>query len=91
MKVGFNMCKVNFEVGFMDEDEEDMFKIVCLSGMFKNMGFVDILCKFICWLKVCENVWSGKFRVWDYGYDWWLSLYRLFVGFCEFFVCFLFN
>ncbi|KAF4123244.1 hypothetical protein GMORB2_6794 [Geosmithia morbida] len=73
VKLGFNMRKVNLEVGLDDEDEERMEETIIPSGMLTNVGPIDISRKLIRKLQHCENARKGKLRVWNYGYDWRLS------------------
>lgn len=73
VKVGLNMRKVNLEVGLEPEDEENMEDTIYPDGMLKNIGPVDISKKLFKRLRACDNVKSGKLRIWDYGYDWRLS------------------
>ncbi|KAI0014200.1 hypothetical protein F4779DRAFT_211385 [Xylariaceae sp. FL0662B] len=77
VKVGFNIRKVNLEVGLTPEDEERMEETIYASGMLKNIGPVDISKRLFRRLRECENARKGKLRVWDYGYDWRLSPHLL--------------
>ncbi|KAI2639650.1 hypothetical protein GGS26DRAFT_277162 [Hypomontagnella submonticulosa] len=77
VKVGLNIRKVNLEVGLDPEDEQRMEETIYASGMLKNIGPVDISKRLFKRLKECENVRTGKLRVWDYGYDWRLSPHLL--------------
>ncbi|KAI0386222.1 hypothetical protein F5Y04DRAFT_118061 [Hypomontagnella monticulosa] len=86
VKVGLNIRKVNLEVGLDPEDEERMEENIYASGMLKNIGPVDISKRLFKRLKECENVRTGKLRMWDYGYDWRLSphlLSRKLIAFLE--------
>lgn len=73
VKLGFNMRKVNLEVGLEEEDEEKMEDSIKPSGMLSHIGPIDISRKLIKKLRHCDNARTGKLRVWDYGYDWRLS------------------
>ena len=73
VKLGFNMRKVNLEVGLEDEDEENMEKTIIPSGMLSHIGPIDISRKLLKKVRHCDNARTGKLRVWDYGYDWRLS------------------
>ncbi|KAI0881933.1 uncharacterized protein GGS22DRAFT_52523 [Annulohypoxylon maeteangense] len=73
VKLGFNIRKVNLEVGLSPEDEERMEETIYASGMLKNIGPVDISKKLFKRIRECENARAGKLRIWDYGYDWRLS------------------
>ena len=73
MKLGFNMRRVNLEVGLDYEDEEKMEETIYPSGMLKHIGPIDITRKLFKKLRTCANARSGKLRIWDYGYDWRLS------------------
>ncbi|KAL6850979.1 hypothetical protein ACO1O0_008105 [Amphichorda felina] len=77
VKLGFNMRKVNLEVGLEDEDEERMEESIIPSGMLSHIGPIDISRKLLKKLRNCENSRTGKLRVWDYGYDWRLSPHLL--------------
>lgn len=73
VKLGFNMRKVNLEVGLDDEADEHMEEQIIPSGMLTHVGPIDISRKLIRKLQNCENARKGKLRVWNYGYDWRLS------------------
>ncbi|KAG9253944.1 uncharacterized protein F5Z01DRAFT_137795 [Emericellopsis atlantica] len=77
VKLGFNMRKVNLEVGLEDEDEDCMEETIKPSGMLSHIGPIDISRKLFKKLRHCENAKNGKLRVWDYGYDWRLSPHKL--------------
>jgi hypothetical protein len=77
VKVGLNIRKVNLEVGLEPEDEERMEESIFASGMLQHIGPVDISKRLFKRLRECENAKSGKLRIWDYGYDWRLSLHLL--------------
>lgn len=77
VKLGFNMRKVNLEVGLEEEDELRMEESIKPSGMLSHIGPIDISRKLIKKLRHCHNARTGKLRVWDYGYDWRLSPHLL--------------
>lgn len=77
VKLGFNMRKVNLEVGLGDDDEERMEESIIPSGMLSHIGPIDISRKLLKKLRSCENARTGKLRIWDYGYDWRLSPHLL--------------
>ncbi|KAG5935546.1 hypothetical protein E4U53_000416 [Claviceps sorghi] len=73
VKLGFNMRKVNLEVGLEDGDEETMEERIVPSGMLKHVGPVDISRKLFKKLRSSPNARNGTLRLWDFGYDWRLS------------------
>lgn len=77
VKVGLNIRRVNLEVGFQPEDEENMDQSIFASGMLSHIGPVDMGRRLLKGLRTCKNARSGKLRVHDYGYDWRLSPYLL--------------
>ena len=73
MKVGFNLRRVNLEVGLQPEDEENMEENLFASGMLTHVGPVDMGKRLLKRLRTCKNAQEGKLRVHEYGYDWRLS------------------
>ncbi|KIW04787.1 uncharacterized protein PV09_03975 [Verruconis gallopava] len=84
LKVGFNLRKVDLEVGFDDEDEEQVTKKIIPDGMLTHIGPVDISRRLLKRLRASENTQKGSLRVHNYGYDWRLSPHRLSKQFIEF-------
>lgn len=74
IKVGLNIRKVDLEVGLNPEDEERMDETIIPGGMLSHIGPVDISRRLFKRLRGSRNARTGKLRVWDYGYDWRLSL-----------------
>jgi pimeloyl-ACP methyl ester carboxylesterase len=77
LKVGFNLRKVDLEVGFDEEDEERVTEKIIPDGMLTHIGPVDMSKRLFKRLRNCENTRNGMLRVHDYGYDWRLSPHRL--------------
>ena len=77
LRAGFNLATVDLEVGFEDEDEDEMAKRVVADGMLTHVGPIDISRKLLKRLRTCENALSKKLRVHNYGYDWRLSPHRI--------------
>ena len=73
VKVGFNLRRVNLEVGLQPEDEENMEENIFASGMLTHVGPVDMGRRLLKRLRTCKNAQEGKLRVHEYGYDWRLS------------------
>ncbi|KAI5844456.1 hypothetical protein DFP73DRAFT_477869 [Morchella snyderi] len=71
LKVGFNLRKINLEVGLDLEDEENMKDKIVPSGMLTNIGPVDISKKLLKRLR--SNADAHGRRVHEWGYDWRLS------------------
>jgi pimeloyl-ACP methyl ester carboxylesterase len=73
LKAGFNLAKVDLEVGLKDEDEDQMVDSIYPDGMLTHIGPVDISRRLFKKLRAAANVQNGKLRVHNYGYDWRLS------------------
>lgn len=71
LKVGFNLRKINLEVGLDPEDEENMKDKIAPSGMLTHIGPVDISKKLLKRLR--SNADAHGRRVHEWGYDWRLS------------------
>ena len=70
IKVGLNLRKVDLEVGFEPEDDENSESKVIPGGMLTHIGPVDITRRLFRRLRATENARTGRLRVHDYGYDW---------------------
>ena len=77
MKVGFNLRRVNLEVGLHAEDEENMEEHIFASSMLTHIGPVDMGKRLLKRLKTCKNAQEGTLRVHNFGYDWRLSPHLL--------------
>ncbi|KAL5344531.1 hypothetical protein ACLOAV_010513 [Pseudogymnoascus australis] len=77
LEVGFNIGKVDLEVGLEDEDDEKMEESVYASGMLQKIGVVDVSRRLFKRLRGTKNAKNGTLRVWDYGYDWRLNPHLL--------------
>ena len=73
IKAGFNLAKINIEVGLDDEAEEAEREKVMSDGMLTHIGVVDVSRRLIKRLRACRNAQRGRLRIHDYGYDWRLS------------------
>jgi hypothetical protein len=71
LKVGFNLRKVDLELGLESEDEENAVKHIRPDGMLKSISGVDISRRLIRRLRNGAEE-NGR-RVHDWGYDWRLS------------------
>lgn len=84
LKVGFNLRKVDLEVGLEAEDEERMADRIHADGMLTHIGPVDISRRLI--RKLRNTAEEHDRKVHDYGYDWRLSpdlLSRRLIAFLE--------
>ncbi|KAL9111697.1 MAG: hypothetical protein Q9227_003972 [Pyrenula ochraceoflavens] len=77
IKVGLNIRRVDLEVGLNADDEERMQESIIASGSLSHIGPVDICRRLLRKLRRCQNSYTGKLRVHDYGYDWRLSPHLL--------------
>jgi pimeloyl-ACP methyl ester carboxylesterase len=71
LKVGFNLRKIDLELGLNPEDEEMAEHQIYPDGMLKSLSGVDISRRLIRRLKA--NAAQHDRRVHDWGYDWRLS------------------
>lgn len=71
LKVGFNLRKVDLEVGLDHEDEERSEEKIQPDGMLKSISAVDISRRLFRRLR--NNAGEYDRRVHDWGYDWRLS------------------
>lgn len=71
LKVGFNLRKVDLEVGLNPEDEERAEEKIRPDGMLKSISAVDISRRLFRRLR--QNTYAHDRRVHDWGYDWRLS------------------
>ncbi|KAI5816467.1 hypothetical protein BZA77DRAFT_354040 [Pyronema omphalodes] len=71
LKVGFNLRKIDLELGLNPEDEEMAEHQIYADGMLKSISGVDISRRLIRRLKA--NAAQHDRRVHDWGYDWRLS------------------
>jgi pimeloyl-ACP methyl ester carboxylesterase len=77
LKVGFNLRKVDLEVGFDESDEKQVTEKIIPDGMLTHIGPVDISKRLFKRLRACENAQNGLLRIHDHGYDWRLSPHLL--------------
>ncbi|KAF2792446.1 hypothetical protein K505DRAFT_326142 [Melanomma pulvis-pyrius CBS 109.77] len=73
LKVGFNLRKVDLELGLNPEDEETEEQRIIPDGMLTHIGPVDIAKRLFKRLRASENARKGSLHVHNYGYDWRLS------------------
>ncbi|KAF2714910.1 hypothetical protein K504DRAFT_457095 [Pleomassaria siparia CBS 279.74] len=73
LKVGFNLRKVDLELGLNPEDEETEEQRIIPDGMLTNIGPVDIAKRLFKRLRASDNARNGSLHVHNYGYDWRLS------------------
>jgi hypothetical protein len=73
LKVGFNLRKVDLELGLNPEDEETEGQRIIPDGMLTHIGPVDIAKRLFKRLRASDNAKSRLLRVHNYGYDWRLS------------------
>jgi hypothetical protein len=71
LKVGFNLRKIDLEVGLEPEDEELAHEKIKPDGMLKSLSAVDISRRLFRRLR--NNAEEYDRRVHDWGYDWRLS------------------
>lgn len=67
LRAGFNIRKINLNIGPTDEDELDTQKKIIPDGMLTHVGPIDIA------RKLKAKLSNGKTRVHEFGYDWRLS------------------
>lgn len=67
IRAGFNIRKINLNIGPSDEDEIKAQKRIIPDGMLTHVGPIDIA------RKLKAKLSNGKTRVHEFGYDWRLS------------------
>ncbi|KAL2426776.1 hypothetical protein ABEF95_003080 [Exophiala dermatitidis] len=73
LKVGFNLRKVDLEVGLTREDELKMEETVIPGGILSHIGPIDICRRLLRHMRKCPNARANQLRVHEWGYDWRLS------------------
>ncbi|EXJ87278.1 hypothetical protein A1O3_04237 [Capronia epimyces CBS 606.96] len=73
LKVGFNLRKVDLEVGLTREEEARTEETVIPSNILSHIGPIDICRRLLRHMRKCPNARDNKLRVHDWGYDWRLS------------------
>jgi len=67
LRAGFNIRKIDLNIGPTDEDEELAQKKIIPDGMLTHVGPIDIA------KKLKAKMSNGKTKVHEFGYDWRLS------------------